>query len=99
MTSVLIAAILVYQRIAPAALRARCIFARSCSATVLDAARSAGFAAAMHCLARRWRQCRPGYYRLATRGDDGDACLLVMLADGSVVTGASLSARVRAEFT
>lgn len=91
--------ILGYQRLAPRALRDRCIFIESCSNFVLRATRESGARGAMTALALRMRRCRPGYCRLPPCALYPDVPTPVRLADGSIVDLSDLSQRVRAELS
>ena len=97
MRILLIGLILAYRRIAPAALRNRCIFAESCSSFVMRVARESGVRAAFAALRLRTRACRPGYHRLPPSPMYAGMRLPVRLADDSVVEMSSLSSRVRSE--
>jgi putative component of membrane protein insertase Oxa1/YidC/SpoIIIJ protein YidD len=77
---VLIIPVLLYRRLAPARLRARCLFRETCSAHVLRRAREGGFAAGCAALVARLRQCRPGYQVMPAADGVG---WRVRLADGS----------------
>jgi len=90
----LAAVIEVYWLIAPARLRARCLFGESCSHFVMHAVKTGGARSGLNAFAERWRQCRPGYYRLYLP-DSGLAA--IALADGSIVLPECLSDRVRQE--
>src|ERR1039458_8602418 len=61
---VLVGLIRLYQRMAPEALRGRCIFSESCSNIVMRRTRESGVHAGLSELVIRWRRCRPGYFRL-----------------------------------
>jgi Putative membrane protein insertion efficiency factor len=91
--------ILGYQRLAPRALRDRCIFMESCSNFVLRATHESGVRGAMAALALRMRRCRPGYFRLPPCALFPDIPTPVRLADGSIVDLSDLSQRVRAELS
>lgn len=91
--------IISYQRLAPSALRERCIFSESCSNFVLRAVREKGVCSGFAALAIRMRRCRPGYFRLPPSAMYPDIPSPVRLADGSIVDVSDLSQRVRAEFS
>ena len=94
---IIIAAILVYQRVAPRSLRERCIFRHSCSNFVLEGARQQGWLEAIRRLRQRIRACRPGYSRIDTSTKRYDGPILVRLIDGSVIDVDDLSERVKSE--
>lgn len=94
MRRALIAAICLYQRLAPTALRQRCIFECSCSDHVLDGARHGGIPLALARLRQRMRCCRPGY-RAVSFTDAGRLHHAVLLRDGSTVPASALNARTR----
>jgi putative component of membrane protein insertase Oxa1/YidC/SpoIIIJ protein YidD len=99
MRAAISALILAYQRLAPRALRERCIFRESCSNFVLRTARERGAGAAMAAFGLRMRCCRPGYYRLPQSSMYPDIAIPVRLADGSIVDLSGLSHRVRGELS
>ena len=70
MTRAIILVILIYQRFAPTRLRGRCIFRESCSAHVLEGARSGGAGEAWRRLRHRGGACRSGYRVVAPAGTD-----------------------------
>jgi hypothetical protein len=90
----LIGLILAYQRLAPAALRNRCIFAESCSHFVLRMVREHGARAGIAALMLRMRRCRPGYFRLPPSPLYPEIKSPVRLADGSIVDTTELSPRL-----
>ncbi|MCB9957708.1 MAG: membrane protein insertion efficiency factor YidD [Rhodospirillaceae bacterium] len=98
MRLLIIAAILIYQKIAPKSLRQLCIFRHSCSNYVLEGARRDGTLEAFARFRRRLRCCRPGYSRIDTTMSNYDGPILVRLVDGSVIEGHELSERLRREF-
>ena len=95
MRRILIGLILSYQRIAPTALRDRCIFAESCSNFVLRTTREKGVRAGIAAMALRMRRCRPGYFRLPPSPMYPEINAPVRLADGSIVDLADLSPRIK----
>jgi putative component of membrane protein insertase Oxa1/YidC/SpoIIIJ protein YidD len=94
MRFILIGLISAYQRVAPRALRDRCIFAESCSNFVLRRAREEGVLAAIAALRLRMRRCRPGYFFLPPSSMLDGLNSPVQLADGSIVEMAELSPRL-----
>lgn len=99
MKYLIIWAILLYQRVAPASLRERCIYKHSCSNYVLEGARQKGVLEAFRRLGTRVRRCRPGYAPIDTGVAGHDDLFLLRLRDGSVLEEADLSVRIRKEFS
>lgn len=97
MKFLIIWAILLYQRVAPASIRERCLFKLSCSNYVLQGARDAGTLEAFRRLRERVSCCRAGYVRVDTAIAGQGDLVLVRLADGRVVEGQDLSERVLRE--
>lgn len=97
MKLVIIYAIRFYQRFAPSTIRARCVFAESCSQHVLNGARSGGTTEAIKRLHFRIKACRHGYRRLRPVPHDQNEPDLLLLVDGSVLELADVSERVRKE--
>jgi hypothetical protein len=95
MKFIVVGLILAYQRLAPQALRDRCIFAESCSNFVLRRTREEGVRAGIAALLLRMRRCRPGYFFLPPSPMFLNVSSPVRLADGSVVDVADLSSRLR----
>jgi putative component of membrane protein insertase Oxa1/YidC/SpoIIIJ protein YidD len=99
MKFLLAAMIWVYQRLAPRALRQRCIFRESCSSFVKRVALEDGFRAGIKAFAMRVRCCRPGYHRLPVSPLYPEIREPVRLRDGMIVELATLSPQVQAELT
>jgi putative component of membrane protein insertase Oxa1/YidC/SpoIIIJ protein YidD len=99
MKYLLAAMIWVYQRVAPRALRQRCIFREHCSSFVKRVTLEDGFRAGMKAFGMRARCCRPGYHRLPVSALYPGIADPVRLRDGVIVELATLSPKVQAELT
>lgn len=97
MKYLIIWAILIYQRVAPTALRERCIFKKSCSNYVLEGAREKGTFEAITRLRERTRKCKGGYRMIDTSLAQAETEPLVRLVDGSVLEWHEVSEKVKAE--
>ena len=89
-----LAGIMLYQRLAPASLRERCLFAESCSQYVGRHVREDGVVSGLRALLRRFRQCRPGYTVVYS---DLAHRKYAVLRDGSVIDSEHASERLRRE--
>jgi len=89
----LIAAIRLYQQ-TPYRHRRECIFEETCSRHVLRITRESGFIAGIRALRLRTRQCRP----IRSMEFADSSCVVVALADGTLVDISLLSARLRSMY-
>jgi putative component of membrane protein insertase Oxa1/YidC/SpoIIIJ protein YidD len=84
-----LAAIRFYWAVAPASLRARCIFRISCSRYVHDATAARGCLAGITGLRERMRRCRPGYGRANVAGR-----AYLILRDGTLAAQSDIAPEV-----
>lgn len=86
-------AIRTYWFLVPAGRRRRCLFAKSCSHHVLEAALANGSKGAWSALTERMSQCRSGYWLYRNPMDHR---WQMQLADGTVIDEASINPNIRA---